>query len=256
MSAAELLEPLRRDPAGTVLAFDFDGTLSPIVDDPATARPQSGTIARLVALADGYRRVAIVSGRPLAFLADVVPEPVELSGIYGLEWRRQGVRGVSEVAEGWADTVAGAVARADGAGIEGVVVESKGLSATLHYRNRPAAAAEVRALATDLASATGLEARDAKMSVELHPPIDTDKGVAVRHLADGARNVLYAGDDLGDLPALGALAELRTHGLTTVAVAVDSDEAPEELLAGADLVLDGPHGMLQVMDTLLDLPAR
>lgn len=254
MSASERLALLRHDPAGTVLAFDFDGTLSPIVDDPAAAAPHPGTIERLAVLARTYRSVTIVSGRPVSFLAAVIPEQVDISGVYGLEWRRAGTSGVSPEAEPWVEVVGRAVADAEAARIDGLVVESKGLSATLHYRNRPAAGPEVSALAADLASETGLQARDAKMSVELHPPIETDKGVVVRRLAEEARAALYAGDDLGDLPAFAALSDLRADGLATVSVAVASDEAPERLLAEADLVVDGPPAMVELMDALLEPP--
>jgi trehalose 6-phosphate phosphatase len=103
-----------------------------------------------------------------------------------------------------------------------------------------------------LAADTGLVARPAKMSVELHPPVDADKGMVVRELANGATGALYAGDDLGDLPAFAALRALRGEGLVTLAVAVNSPELPAGVRAAAELVVDGPDGVLGLLDGLLD----
>jgi trehalose 6-phosphate phosphatase len=88
------------------------------------------------------------------------------------------------------------------------------------------------------------------MSVELHPPIDADKGTAVRSLADGAAAVLYAGDDVGDLPAFAALAELRAAGITTASVAVGGSELPDEVAAAVDLVLDAPADLVGLLGAL------
>jgi trehalose 6-phosphate phosphatase len=83
---------------------------------------------------------------------------------------------------------------------------------------------------------------EARQSVELRPPLDVDKGSVVRRIAIQRRleAACFIGDDLGDLPALAAVGELR-HGLR---VAVRSAEAPAELLAAADVVVDGPPGAL------------
>lgn len=245
------LAPLVVDPAATVLLFDFDGTLSPIVDDPALAAPLPGVTELLDRLAARYRTVGAVSGRPVDFLAAHLPPSVALSGLYGLEAVVGGRRVEHPTAPTWRDQVAGAVADARRLGPADLLVEAKGLSATLHYRGRPELADVVRALAGDLADGHGLEARAAKMSVELHPRVDADKGHAVRDLARGASAVLYAGDDLGDLPAFGALAELRAAGLATVGVAVVAPELPEAVRAAADVLVDGPSGVLDLLRALL-----
>jgi trehalose 6-phosphate phosphatase len=89
------------------------------------------------------------------------------------------------------------------------------------------------------------------MSFELHPPIAADKGTAVRDLADGLAAVCFLGDDLGDLPAFAELQRLADEGVATVRVAVRSDEAPEELLDAADVVVDGPEGARDLLRQLL-----
>ena len=64
LSVTELLAPLRDDPRGTGVFTDFDGTLAPIVDDPASALPLPGVVDALEALAGRYGRVGVISGRP------------------------------------------------------------------------------------------------------------------------------------------------------------------------------------------------
>lgn len=249
-SVGALVAPLAADPSGSVLLFDFDGTLAPVVEAPEAARPAPGVVERLDVLARRYRTVAAVSGRPVDFLAAHLPPSVVLSGLYGLEWSVKGERRDRPGVDVWRPAVDEAVASATAARIDGLLVEAKGLSVTLHYRSRPGAAGAVEELSATLADGTGLIARSAKMSVELHPPLDADKGTVVRDLAIGAAGVLYVGDDLGDLPAFEALGVLRGEGLVTLAVAVDSPELPDALRSVAEAVVGGPEGMLDLLDAL------
>ena len=92
------------------------------------------------------------------------------------------------------------------------------------------------------------------MSVELHPPIEADKGTALAALArtvPGLGAACFLGDDRGDLTAFDALDRLAVEGVVGVRIAVNSQEAPEELLARADLVVDGPLGALGALRALL-----
>ena len=71
---------------------DFDGTLAPIVRHPAVAKWARDVAELLDGLAQRYGVVAVVSGRPVAFLAALLPASVVLSGLYGLEVQRYGER--------------------------------------------------------------------------------------------------------------------------------------------------------------------
>jgi trehalose 6-phosphate phosphatase len=133
-----------------------------------------------------------------------------------------------------------------------MVVETKGLSLTLHYRQHPELADAVHAWAAQQAVDSGLVMRPARMSVELHPPVEADKGTAVEDLAAGAEAVCYAGDDVGDLPAYDALDRLAGAGVVAVRVAVRSDESPPELVRRADLIIDGPDAVPCLLRSLLD----
>ena len=64
MTAVPILEPLRAEPRRAALLFDVDGTLAPIVDDPASASVPAPTAEVLAELAGRYRLVACVTGRP------------------------------------------------------------------------------------------------------------------------------------------------------------------------------------------------
>lgn len=235
-------------PEATALLFDFDGTLAPIVDDPAAARAVDGGVELLDALAGRFARVAVVSGRPRDFLITVLGTGVDLSGVYGLESRRSGVDRDHPEAERWRPVIADVARTADLP--DGVTVEPKGLSMTVHFRQAPDAEADVRTWAADVAADTGLEVREAKASVELHPPIEADKGSAVRELSDGCRTVVYVGDDVGDLPAFAALDDLRDEGRETWKLAVGGAELPEAVGAAADLVLDDPTQVLELFGPL------
>ena len=91
------------------------------------------------------------------------------------------------------------------------------------------------------------------MAVELRPPVPVDKGTTVVDLSRHAKTVAVAGDDAGDLPAFAALRALAQTGALehAVTIGVASDEGPPEVGA-ADLVVDGPSGLAELLDGLAD----
>lgn len=248
-SLAALVEPLRADPARAALLFDFDGTLSPTVADPAEARPAEGVAPLLGELADRYRTVALVSGRPVAFLAPLVPAGIVLSGQYGLERREADGTVVRHPAAVGVDLDA-VVDDLRALGVAADAIEPKGLSVTVHYRTRPADEPLIRDAVGRVAGPHGLVVHDAKQSVELRVPAEVDKGTVVHELAAGAAGVLYVGDDLGDVPAFAALAVLRSSGVATASVAVRGPEAPPEVLASADAAVEGTEGVVHLLRSL------
>jgi trehalose 6-phosphate phosphatase len=246
----ELLAPLRADPSSAAVLCDFDGTLAPIVPDPAAARPVDGATDALAALAGRYAVVAVVSGRPVSFLRALLPEAVQLFGLYGLERLVDGELRDHPDATRWRPVLQQAAEAALAELPPAALVEPKGLSLTVHYRTAPEVAEAVQAWAAERAERDGLDVRAAKMSVELHPPVAVDKGTTVRSLASGMAAACFLGDDVGDLAAFAALADLRADGVAAVNVAVRSAEAPPEVLAAADAVVDGPTGALAVLRRL------
>lgn len=251
-----LLAPVRDDPARAAIISDFDGTLASIVLEPEAARPLAGAVDALHALAAVYGRVAVVSGRPAAFLAEhlrlaACPGLVAY-GLYGLEWT-DGDRIVehADVAR-WRVVVADAVAAARADAPADVTVEDKGLALTLHVRVAPKESEWAAGWAVDHAARTGLVVHPARKSFELRPPVEVDKGTVVADLVDGMAAACFVGDDLGDLPAYDALdVAAEANGLRALRVAVRSAEAPPDLLERADLKVDGPASVVELFQQLL-----
>jgi trehalose 6-phosphate phosphatase len=250
VSAAELLEPLRTSPSTSALLIDFDGTLAPIVDDPSEAAPEDGATELLSELGHRFGAVVIVSGRPVDFLASRLPVELSLAGLYGLEGRDQGVDWELPNSGAWREIIADVALKVGQVGPECMRVEPKGLSLTLHYRGHAEIEAEVVALAQAQADRSGLVMRSARMSVELHPPIDSDKGTVVERYAGEATAALFAGDDLGDLTGFDALDGLSKLGVHAVRVAVASDESPSELIERADIVVGSPRELVELLRSL------
>lgn len=239
-------------PGEAAVIIDYDGTLAPIVDDPAKAVPLDGIPALLDALAGRYKRVAVVSGRPVAFLEQLLPQSVILTGLYGLEAVSGGRRFDHPLGGSWREVIDDVAALGEVRGPAGMLVERKGLSLTLHYRTHPEIEPLVHEWATAQSARSGLLCRPARMSYELHPPIDVDKGTAVRNIAAGVDAACYVGDDVGDLTAFAALDELEALGTHVLRVAVRSDESAPELLDRADVVVDGPAGVGDLLHRLLE----
>lgn len=249
------LAAILAQPRAALIAFDYDGTLSPIVDDPAAAVPEPTVVDGLAALSQLVGSVAVVTGRPAEVAVALggfaeVPGLADLTviGHYGLE--RWTLRSGEVEGAGPPPGVAVARRRIDGVlagvGIEGLRVEDKGLSLAVHARGAadPAGAlASLRGPLEALAAEAGLQVEPGRMVIELRPP-DLDKGVAVRRLVRdlGARAVAFVGDDLGDLAAFAEVRRLREQDVPGVLVCSGSDEVAE-LAAQADLVVDGPVGV-------------
>jgi trehalose 6-phosphate phosphatase len=247
------LEALRADPAGSLVALDYDGTLSPIVARPEDAVPAPGAVEVLTSLAARVGRLALVTGRPAQVVVDLaglagVPGLVVL-GQYGVDRWEAGDLTAVPPAPGIAEARAALPALVDWLGAE---VEDKGHSLVVHTRNAPAGAQERLAEPVgELARRVGLEVHHGRRVLELRPP-GFDKRGALLAVADPLPHaVLFAGDDLGDGDAFDAVDELRAAGVPGLTVFSDSTEGPASLRARADLVVDGPAGVVAFLRELL-----
>jgi trehalose 6-phosphate phosphatase len=259
------LEAIVADPTRALLAFDYDGTLAPIVADPASARAQPGVVSALAELAWRVGQVAIITGRPasvaveLAGISDV-PGLAQLVvlGQYGLErWSAAtGEVTTVEPAAGLArarDQIAHVIA---GAGVPDAVIEDKGLALAVHVRRSAAPEAAYQRLTEPLlalADRAGLVAEPGRLVIELRPK-GMDKGKALLGLAAerGAGSLMFTGDDLGDLAAFDAVASWRDTGGAGLLVCSGSAEVAG-LADRADLVVDGPPGVLALVRDLTSL---
>jgi trehalose 6-phosphate phosphatase len=247
------LDALRADPARALVALDYDGTLSPIVARPQDAVPAAGAVEVMASLATRVGRIALVTGRPaqvvvdLAGLADV--PGLVVMGQYGVERWVDGRVMAAPPAPGLAAARAALPALVDGLGAE---VEDKGLSLVVHTRNASVGAQERLAEPVgELARRVGLEVHHGRRVLELRPP-GFDKHDALLALADPRPgSVLFAGDDLGDGRAFDAVDELRAAGVPGLTVFSDSDEGPASVRARADVVVNGPDGVVTFLRELL-----
>lgn len=246
------------DPSALLVGLDFDGTLAPIVARPDDARALPGTAELLGRLGARVRCVAVVTGRPAAQAVQLgglsAVEGLVVLGHYGLE-RWEGGRvtapgvppGIEEVRR-----ILPAALAAAGAP-QGSAIEDKQHSLAVHVRGAADPEAAMAMLAgplAQLAAEHGLVVEPGRRVLELRPP-GVDKGAALLDLADQveAGAVLFVGDDLGDLAAFAAVERWRSGGRPGLTVA--SASAEESALAErADLVVDGPAGVQELLRTL------
>jgi trehalose 6-phosphate phosphatase len=232
-----MLAGLRADPALAAILLDIDGTLAPIVADPSEARVPDATRAELLRLAARYGLVACVSGRPAEAARSIVGVP-ELTyvGEHGLE--------LDPGAAAFAPQIH------DFARRTGRAFEEKPSSVAFHYRTAPdpeAARRELEAVAEE-AEAEGLKTRWGRLVLEVLPPLEVNKGTAVRNLLarHDLRRALYAGDDTTDLDAFAALDGLDV----AVRVGVVTPESPTVLRERADIVVGSPAALVELLAEL------
>ena len=248
----------------TVVGLDFDGTLSPIVDDPEVAHIHPDAPGVLVELAARVRAIAVVTGRParqvlalggLDEVGDAIGEAgheLFVFGQYGNErWTSLSRRVISpRPPHGLASflrDLPGVLRRCDALD---AYVEDKGLAVAVHTRRlEDPEAAFVRLLPAlaDVAKSHDLIVEPGRNVVEIRSP-GMHKGNVVESLATDLRagGFMFVGDDLGDVDAFQAVMNLRQHGLPTLLMCSASDEE-STLLAMADLIVNGPEGVLDFL---------
>jgi trehalose 6-phosphate phosphatase len=178
-----------------LLAFDFDGTLAPIVRDPEAAAMRPRTAAMLAKVAKLYP-CAVISGRSRAdVMAKVDAIPLRaIFGNHGMEpspnlrtWRRLAARWHAQLASSLPP-------------IAGVVIENKGVSLAVHYRKARARAAVRRLILIAAAALPGARIVEGKMVVNALPAGAPDKSTALTSLCKRLRcdSAIYVGDDEND----------------------------------------------------------
>ena len=263
-TAAEVLEAIVSSPSSTLIATDFDGTLAPIVDDPEQAYADPNAVAALGRLGERVGAVAVITGRPVR-MAVRLGRFQEVAGLhslvvlgqYGVErWNAADneyllppdppqIKAVAEELPELLQLLDLAAAR----------VEDKGRAIAVHARSLPDPKAALAKLADplrDLAARHGLAVEPGKNVWEIRAS-GVDKGATLRAVVaeTGARQVIFAGDDLGDLPAFRAVRELAATGVVGLLVCSASTE--EDALAElSDVIVDGPSGLAAWLNELAE----
>jgi len=225
--------------------LDIDGTLSPIATRPQDARLQPGARRAIEALLSHVLFVAVVSGRPTAEASAIVGvEGVMVLGSYGL----------ADLQEVSPDVLASVEAVAGQ--IPGARVERKGGTVAVHVREAAdpdGAETSLAAALSPIASAAHMDIARGKRVLELVPVGRELKGEAVERTiaASSLGAAIYVGDDLADLGAFAALDRAAAAGVITVKVAARGPETPEELVLDADLVVEGPEGVVRLLQFLV-----
>ena len=251
----------------TVVGLDFDGTLAPIVDDPGRAHIHPEASEVLVDLAHEVAAIAVITGRPARQALDLggleevgdavraVGKELFLFGQYGNEhWTSQQRRIVSPRPPRGLATFERDLPRVlREAGATDAFVEDKGLAVAVHTRRLPDPEEAFRRLLeplSQLAVRHDLVVEPGRNVIEVRSP-GSHKGLVVDRLAadTDARGFLFAGDDLGDIEAFDAVADLEKQGMATLRVCSASDEE-SALIPLADIVVRGPEGVLDLLRRL------
>ncbi len=257
-----------------VVCLDFDGVLAPIVEDPTQAHIHPAAADVLVALAEQFRAVAVVTGRPVrqaVTLGDLDEVGARIAGSgrelvvlgqYGNERWSSGTRSVvtPRPPRGLATLVAELPELLRKAGLDDAHLEQKSLAVAVHTRRMadPQGALErLTPVLAKAAAAHGLVLEPGRMVVEVRAP-GMSKGNAVRTLQKElhADAMMFVGDDLGDVDAFETIAELRRGGMVGLLVCSGSEEQ-QALVELADIVVDGPDGVMELLRQLVaDAAAR
>ena len=255
-------------PRQTMIGLDFDGTLAPIIDDPESAYADEAAVSALAALGPIVGSIVVITGRPAEtavrlgrFAERPGLESMVVLGQYGVErWdaatgeftKPPEPEGITRVSEELPVVL-------DSLGLGDARIEHKGRAIGVHTRelDDPGAAFDrlVQPL-TELAERHDLQVEPGKNVLEIRSH-GFDKGDALRDIVaeKRAQQVIFAGDDLGDLPAFRAVQALRDQGIDGLLVCSASHEE-DALTEISDLVLDGPSGVATWLTRLAESLTR
>ena len=264
------IEAFVENPGGALLAFDFDGTLAPIVDDPEDSRIHEGSAQVLAEIGDRVGQLVIITGRGVDAVRRLgkLDDRTGLSslvvlGQYGVERWDAATGEVRQpevpaaIAEAWVELRA-LVAELEQSGVDvaGLYLEDKKRAIGIHTRrvkDSEALMTRLREPVRELAERHGLILEPGRSVLEVRAS-SQNKGDALREMVEQAQPAIVAmvGDDLGDLPAFDAIHELQLAGLVCARVVSASTEQ-SALDSRADIRCEGPDG---VAEWLADLASR
>lgn len=262
------IEAFAEDPGRALLAFDFDGTLAPIVDNPEDSRLHEGAARALSGISARVGRLAIITGRGVDAVRTLGKldsreglSSLVVLGQYGVErWdadtgevRQPDVP--SGVTQAWSELesmVDGL--RESGVDVDGLYLEDKQRAIGVHTRRATNPQGLYDMLlepVREIADRHNLILEPGRLVLEIRASRQ-DKGDALRELLKETSPtlVMMAGDDLGDIPAFELLEKLQASG-TICARVVSGSTEQSVLQEHADISCDGPDGVAQWLEYLL-----
>ena len=262
MKTANLPAIVARRPLG--LAFDIDGTLSPIAPTSSEARLYPG-VAKLLERMKAKAHIAIVTGRAIEDGAAMVGvEGLTYIGVHGLEWSEglPSTHPVQIVPEALGYAEAGTylldLVESHLASLPGVYLQRKSVGGSVHYR-LALDPVETRQKILELLAEPALRLHmllsEGKRVVEVKPPLPIHKGYALRRFVEHfqLQAVVFAGDDRTDLDGVLEVQHLRAEGRNALAIVVQHDDTLPDLLAHADLVVQGVEGMVRLLQEIAEM---
>jgi trehalose 6-phosphate phosphatase len=258
------LQAIVNSPSDTLIATDFDGTLAPIVDDPADAYPDLAALTALGRLGKYVGKVAVITGRAVRTVVQLGRfrevaglDSMIVLGQYGVErWDAADDQYLIPPDPPQIKAVAEELpALLDSLGLAEAKIEDKGRAIAVHTRLLPdpeGALAKLEDPFVDLAARHRLILEPGKKVWEIRAP-GMDKGAALRGIIAelGAHQVIFAGDDLGDLAAFRTVRELEKSGVTGLLICSASTEQ-DALTELSDVVVDGPTDLAAWLNRLAE----
>lgn len=238
------------EPVSAAFMLDFDGTLSPVVADPAAAVMVPEAAEVLALLTSIYPTVCVVSGRRAQDVAARVGvEGISYYGLYGAEVLADGTLDQHPDADQWRGMASRCARDAEAMiaseGLVGCEVEFKDLAVSIHHRNAvdPAAGSHILSWAEAVAPRRRMVATTGRMVVELRPSGMSKSSVVTALAAEPSiERLMIAGDDASDVEAMRAAGSLG--GIRPWRVGVRSTEEPAGLAEVCDLLVDSPVALV------------
>jgi trehalose 6-phosphate phosphatase len=246
------------------LAFDIDGTLSPIAPTPGEARIYPGVLP-LLERARKLAHVAIMTGRSIDDGAAMLNlDGLTYTGTHGLEWSEglpwlHPVEVVPEAMDFYEpgkyllDLVEQHLSE-----LPGVIVQRKRIGGSIHYRLTPNPAEtrqKLLALLEQPARQVNMHLSEGKMIVEIRVPLPVHKGLALRQFIDrfDLRAIVFAGDDRTDLDAVAEITKIRKEGINALSIVVQHPDTLPDLLEQADIIVQGVPGMVNILQEMVEM---
>jgi len=237
---------------------DVDGTIAPIVTNPADAYVLPAAREALDVLKQQIALVAVVSGRQVADVRAMVGvDGISYVGNHGLEMLTATGPQVVPEARPWVPRLAQVIHEIEQqVTTPGVKIENKGVTASLHYRttaNPEQARRELLEIVARTALTSGLRLEEGRMVLNLLPPLTVSKGSAVSWLAREHQldALVYLGDDVTDAHAFRALKNMReTSPMRTLSIGVIGPETPVHVRQLADLEVASVQEVADLLCTI------